>query len=535
MQTTLRHLLMTAGAALLATSAGCDLYFGHHENPPCADFVGDRKSDLAPAQSYRNPQNGACQYFGGGGGNNPCFDDQGAVDIAALPDWGSCYSLCEGLGESACMNQTGCYAAYVEQPGPADGPSGQRNFYQCWDVAPSGPLPGGASCSNLDAHGCSQHDDCSAVYSNGRQAPNAGMQFERCQPERLVGQGCYSDNECGPGFGCTANRDCERPPGCDANGSCPAVCYGHCEPLAVECKPDSCRPGEVCVMACPDAPGAKFDGACSIQCIPDQQSCHTVDCAPGYHCEDTCRECPPTADCAGLYLCETTCQPDVVTSCDQVACEIGSHCELSCTRGPQPVHPSQPAIMDTCVATCVLDQPRDCASTTCPVGSHCEQRCFNAPGGPATCDVQCVPDPIVDPGSCAGPINCLTGEPSCPSGTVAGIANGCWTGFCIPSNECGPRDPGTCNDAVICALPPPQCPVDTVAGVRNGCWSGYCIPVSACAPVACESLTNEASCSNRPDCTPMYTGDHCTCTPDRCECESTTFARCETALLPLRN
>jgi hypothetical protein len=45
----------------------------------------------------------------------------------------------------------------------------------------------------------------------------------------------------------------------------------------------------------------------------------------------------------------------------------------------------------------------------------------------------------------------------------------------------GSGDPGTCDSSgVRCNSAPPQCPSDTVPGVLDACWSGYCIPVADC-------------------------------------------------------
>ncbi len=41
-------------------------------------------------------------------------------------------------------------------------------------------------------------------------------------------------------------------------------------------------------------------------------------------------------------------------------------------------------------------------------------------------------------------------------------------------------DPGICYGSVQCNDAPPDCPVGTVAGITNGCWSGYCIPTTKC-------------------------------------------------------
>jgi hypothetical protein len=73
----------------------------------------------------------------------------------------------------------------------------------------------------------------------------------------------------------------------------------------------------------------------------------------------------------------------------------------------------------------------------------------------------------------------------------------------------------------------------TLPGVTNGCYSGYCIPTTSCEVAACETLTTDAACTARTDCAPIYAGTNCTCTATGCTCATLTFARCESALMPL--
>lgn len=88
---------------------------------------------------------------------------------------------------------------------------------------------------------------------------------------------------------------------------------------------------------------------------------------------------------------------------------------------------------------------------------------------------------LMDPGSCTGVIACRSAEPACPPGTIAGIANGCYTGYCIPQSDCGPGEPGSCSTTgITCDVGPPMCPSGTLPGVLDGCWSGYCIPTADC-------------------------------------------------------
>jgi len=39
-------------------------------------------------------------------------------------------------------------------------------------------------------------------------------------------------------------------------------------------------------------------------------------------------------------------------------------------------------------------------------------------------------------GSCRGVVSCLQVAPTCPASTTPGVANGCWTGSCIPNSVC---------------------------------------------------------------------------------------------------
>src|SRR5689334_10969497 len=160
------HRLLTAPsmrlvsiAVLITLGSGCSFYFGD-DGDDCDYGYGDGAAE--PVAGYRNPENGVCEYYGGG---NPCdpvpaYADEAAHDaLQAAPDWASCASGCEGLDEATCTQATQCRAVYTNDA-PTDGPP---NYLGCWGVAPSGPITG--ACDGLDAYGCSQHNDCSAVYN----------------------------------------------------------------------------------------------------------------------------------------------------------------------------------------------------------------------------------------------------------------------------------------------------------------------------------------------------------------------------------
>lgn len=133
-------------------------------------------------------------------------------------------------------------------------------------------------------------------------------------------------------------------------------------------------------------------------------------------------------------------------------------------------------------------------------------------------------------GSCEGMPTCELATPACPEGTTPGISGDCYTGYCIPLEDCGDGapDPGSCYGEVTDDQAPPACPEGTLPGVSNGLYTGYCIPEGACeeAP-ACAETIGEASCIARADCTPIYEGQDCVCEGDVCECAEWTFSHCE--------
>jgi hypothetical protein len=272
---------------------------------------------------------------------------------------------------------------------------------------------------------------------------------------------------------------------------------------------------------------------------PSAPACNLA-CTFGSHCELACGGCGDTTTDAGVPTggCTPTCVPDPPQTCDQTACMPGSHCQLDCL----PCDPtgSTPGCMSTCTPSCVPDA-LPCDTFVCGAGSTCYNgACTGVPvpnstlPPPGTCAAYCIPDPPSGPGDCIGPISCESPQPLCPSGTVAGIANGCYTGYCIPILACGPTDPGTCDGPVACTTPPPACSVGSTPGIVNGCYSGYCIPAAACpppVPLTCDQLATEAACQGRPDCTPIYQGNSCTCTSLGCTCQSETYERCTAAFI----
>jgi hypothetical protein len=96
-----------------------------------------------------------------------------------------------------------------------------------------------------------------------------------------------------------------------------------------------------------------------------------------------------------------------------------------------------------------IDESVDCASAfdgeTCSRNPACtafhrQEACPLKPEDPAPPQCQrdfafCMPEGV-SPGVCNAPVACDSAGPNCPSGTTAGIAEGCFTGACIPLDLC---------------------------------------------------------------------------------------------------
>ncbi|MBK9071314.1 MAG: hypothetical protein IPL79_09975 [Myxococcales bacterium] len=107
-----------------------------------------------------------------------------------------------------------------------------------------------------------------------------------------------------------------------------------------------------------------------------------------------------------------------------------------------------------------------CANVLCNIGTQCEmlnsngETCFEDEAMPPDCQPVCVPV-TVEPGSCYGDVSCDGPPGDCPDGTLPGIADGCWTGYCIPLAACEP-------------------------------------------PPSCDAVASEVACISREDCAPLY-------------------------------
>lgn len=292
-------------AAATIALTGCQLYFGEDDEPPVTCGGGVRPGwgtdDGYPSNLLRNPQTGECEEFGGYGGGygGNCYYDSWSEscvcdDVAVpppqpVPNWPACESSCTILDEETCLSEPGCQVAYWEEVAPSNAPL----FRGCY--ATTGGPDIYASCFNLDAYGCAQHDSCSIFYtadypmpaqdSANEQPPWA--QFTQCRPEP-TNAGC-SAVDCGPGYRC--EDSCYETPG----------------------------------------PNGVLTTQCTPMCVPDSNGCAAITCAPGYECVETCDTMPPSAAEGGCFpgQCEASCVP--TTACEMLTTEGACDARSDCT------------------------------------------------------------------------------------------------------------------------------------------------------------------------------------------------------------
>jgi hypothetical protein len=166
----------------------------------------------------------------------------------------------------------------------------------------------------------------------------------------------------------------------------------------------------------------------------------------------------------------------------------------------------------------------DCAPITDPSQVGVFQSCAAEPAQQQGCyeDWECPSGQ-----TCNSEEICLPGPYSCGTGGEADALipcdNRCY-GYCVPA---GDPDPGNCYEPALCDAVSPACPDGTLPGVRNGCYTGYCIPLAECPddPPACDTL-GESDCLANGNCTPHYQGVNCSMVDGVWTCEYYVFSYC---------
>jgi len=231
--------------------------------------------------------------------------------------------------------------------------------------------------------------------------------------------------------------------------------------------------GDSCTWVSPTCPAPGTSGGSGYECTS------STDCAAGCYCANgTCNEggfCATDSDCGPGYHCNTdrsSCEPNGGSDGSNTSCTT----DASCPQG-------QTCQNNTCTATCW---------------------CAN--------DAQAVSE---------GYSYCDESRATCMNGTD-------------PAGTCG----GTPDAS--CTTQPPTCATGDVPLLSNGCWNGQCEAASQCAtPPVCEHINDEADCLDRTsDCLAEYTGINChkadgtACHSGDtgCTCQSFSFAKCVTKM-----
>jgi hypothetical protein len=320
----------------------------------------------------------------------------------------------------------------------------------------------------------------------------------------------------GGGGGC---GDGIRPAGADAIYHDWAQCYGACDGLAE----DSCLASDGCRAIYNDLEACQPDGTCG-RVLTYAECVGTAPSGPvrGGDCSILgAEECSRHDDCSAVHAGV----PGQFELCQA---------EPICGAGGMDQVPPPALLRDPQSGKCV------------DIGGN---PCLPAPGTDPNGGVD-APIAFPDWGFCDSPCGAL-GEADCRASDAcrAIYANGCPPNAdcyqlefaaCWPTAPSGPIH-GTCEglDAYTCSLH------DDCTAEHESDWSGCMDPAScdwtvgqflAChaeatpppPPPECATL-GESACITRQDCTPLYEGVNCSCSPSGCGCQDWVFDSCEKA------
>jgi hypothetical protein len=175
---------------------------------------------------------------------------------------------------------------------------------------------------------------------------------------------------------------------------------------------------------------------------PDTLTCEAINNPPP--CDPTCGPCPPTGLANGVFLptwnfCGTSCDALDATACAartdcRVVRDLGCAVSGACANDFVGCFPLDMTVM-------TVDCARATDGDTCSRSSACTAFHRN--------DNACQPNSVdcartfalcmaagASPGHCHDKVVCNLAPPQCATGTTAGVANGCFTGACIPNDLC---------------------------------------------------------------------------------------------------
>jgi len=388
-----------------------------------------------------------------------------------------------------------------------------------------------------------------ALFDSGVDAP---------RPDRVVGDACTTDPECGPegicldvdgltrgGYcsaACGTDLPCEEGSTCLNFGGGQAFCFLDCDPESTE---RSCErvgygcgtnfmvlPTPVCVAGCAD------DADCGdgLSCDPTAGfagagACFDPGSMVGDPCTDTA-ECPSGGACVSENgsgwpsgSCVTGCDFATNAGCEGGACIAqtfgGGLCTVSCSTSAD--------CRDGYACTSVNDAPgRMYCAPGCAVTADCASAGNVCNSGVGTCDVPFVASQLgatcrFDGQGCEGGTclresssgypgayciyaGCTVGGTDCPSGGVCAAGSstvnlclaGCGDdGDCRPGYACRPSDPADLESALACA---PACSTSDVCGGGGGGPRRVCNPGTGRCAAAFEAARQGEPCASATEC-----------------------------------
>jgi hypothetical protein len=174
-----------------------------------------------------------------------------------------------------------------------------------------------SACSGLTENACVAQAGCQASYDLAGSAATFA--------------GCYETAPSGPistgtcdGLGA---QECTRHDNCSTYYTPGAFARCVAETTVSACAAVDCGPGYHCEDQCKDTcgPGGDCGPQCGAMCVADGNVCAAVDCGPGYECVETCIDPTPTHN----GQCFGQCQP--TTSCEAITTETACAARGDCT------------------------------------------------------------------------------------------------------------------------------------------------------------------------------------------------------------
>jgi hypothetical protein len=234
---------------------------------------------------------------------------------------------------------------------------------------------------------------------------------------------------------------------------------------------------------------------------PETGLCEYFGGGGGGGCGDPCNPCP-----------------DVPTEPDRVPVPTWGYCESQCTGLDEASCTTTSGCRTIYTSNCIDD---DCIDE--PLYVDCWSTDMQGPIQGGGCEG-------LDSLNCSMHDDCAAVHyPACGGTGDAEAPEPCGAaGFGYCADEGNPTDPGNCYGPVTCDQAPPACPEGTTPGIKEGCYTGFCIPLEQCEqPAACNTISNEASCIARADCSPIYRGEDCSCEDTVCTCQTWIWESCQ--------